>query len=125
MLVPGVRLLPPAVWSVWGHGMACRWSFGGVAAALVVAFGTSAATASENLTKHHALSLIGTPSYGPDFKHFDWVNPDAPKGGRARQWALGTFDSLNQFPVKGSPAAGLGLIYDTLMSGSPDEPSTE
>ncbi len=75
--------------------------------------------------RHHALSLVGEPKFGPDFKHFDWVDPDAPKGGTVRQWALGSFDSLNAFSVRGSPATGLGLIYDTLMTTSPDEASTE
>jgi microcin C transport system substrate-binding protein len=86
-------------------------------------FQTAGASA-DTLKKHHALSLIGEPRYGPDFAHFDWVNPDAPKGGRVRQWAMGSFDSLNPFPVKGSPAGGLRVIYDTLLSSSPDEPST-
>ena len=76
-------------------------------------------------TRHHALSLVGEPRFAPDFKHFDWVNPDAPKGGTVRQWAMGSFDSLNGFSVRGSPALGLGLIYDTLMASSPDEPSAE
>jgi microcin C transport system substrate-binding protein len=87
-------------------------------------FGGSGALATENLAQHHALSLIGKPHYGPDFGHFDWVNPSALKGGRVRQWTLGSFDSLNPFPVKGSPASGLRLIYDTLMMQSPDEPAT-
>ncbi len=73
----------------------------------------------------HALSLVGTPKYEPGFSHFNWVNPDAPKGGVIRIHSIGTFDSLNQFPVKGNSASGLGLIYDTLMAGSPDEPSAE
>lgn len=73
---------------------------------------------------HHALSLIGEPKMGADFKHFDWVNPDAPKGGIIRQYADGTFDTLNQFADKGVKAAGISLIYDSLMTGSPDEPST-
>lgn len=76
-------------------------------------------------TRHHALSLIGEPRFGPDFQHFDWVNPSAPKGGRVRQYIMGSFDSLNSFSVKGSPAAAVTLIYDSLMVGSPDEPSTE
>lgn len=76
-------------------------------------------------TRHHALSLVGEPRFGPDFQHFDWVNPDAPKGGTVRQWAMGSFDSLNPFSVQGSAALGIGLIYDTLMASSPDEPSTE
>lgn len=73
----------------------------------------------------HAMALMGEPKFGPDFRHFDWVNPDAPKGGVVRTWALGSFDSLNGFTVRGSPAIGLGLIYDTLMASSPDEPTAE
>jgi microcin C transport system substrate-binding protein len=91
---------------------------------LLVLHPVVAAASSEALTKHHALSLIGKPAYGPDFKHFDWVNPDAPKGGRVRLMAFGTFDSLNQFTIKGNAAAGVSLIYDSLMASSPDEPST-
>ena len=75
--------------------------------------------------RHHALSLVGEPRFPADFKHFDWVDPDAPKGGRIRQWTMGGFDSLNNFSVKGEDAAGLGLISDQLMTSSPDEPSTE
>jgi microcin C transport system substrate-binding protein len=72
-----------------------------------------------------ALSLIGEPKYGPDFKNFDWVNPDAPKGGTLRQWADGTFDTLNPFSDKGVKAGGLNLIYDSLFANSPDEPETQ
>ncbi|HXF53646.1 MAG TPA: extracellular solute-binding protein [Hyphomicrobiaceae bacterium] len=75
--------------------------------------------------RHHALSLVEPPRFGPDFKHFDWVNPDAPKGGMVRQWEEGSFDSLNPFSIQGESAAGIGLIYDSLMVGSPDEPSAE
>jgi microcin C transport system substrate-binding protein len=103
--------------------MARNCSFGAAFVCLLV-IGGPVASASDNLTKHHALSLIGAPKHGPDFTHFDWVNPNAPKGGRVRRWAMGTFDSLNQFPVKGSPAIGLALIYDTLMTQSPDEAGT-
>jgi microcin C transport system substrate-binding protein len=99
----------------------CRFA---TALVCLIALGGPAVSASDNLTRHHALSLIGTPKYGPDFKHFDWVNPDAPKGGRVRQWYIGSFDSLNPFPVKGNSAVGLQLIYDTLMAQSPDEAGT-
>jgi microcin C transport system substrate-binding protein len=71
-----------------------------------------------------ALSLVETPKYGPDFKNFDWVNPDAPKGGALRQWADGTFDTLNPFSDKGVKAAGVGLLFDSLFASSPDEPAT-
>jgi len=78
-----------------------------------------------DLPRYTALSLIGEPKFGPDFKHFDWVNPDAPKGGVVRFSVEGTFDSLNPFSIKGVPAGPAAMIYDTLMSGSLDEESTE
>jgi microcin C transport system substrate-binding protein len=82
------------------------------------------AVASDAPRKHHALSLVGEPRYGPDFEHFDWVNPDAPKGGRVRQMKFGTFDSLNPYSIKGSAVGEVLYIYDSLMEGTPDEPST-
>ncbi len=75
--------------------------------------------------RHHALSLVDPPAHGPDFRHFDWVNPNAPKGGRMRLRATGSFDTLNPFTIKGSPASGLLLVYDTLMASSLAEPSAE
>lgn len=71
-----------------------------------------------------ALAMHGEPKYGPDFQHFDYVNPNAPKGGSLRLSALGTFDSLNSFILRGTPAVGLGLLYDTLTVSSADEPFT-
>ena len=71
------------------------------------------------------MSLFGDLKYGPDFKRFDYVNPDAPKGGTMRLAAIGTFDTLNPFVVKGIPAAGIGQIFDTLAVASEDEPSSE
>lgn len=73
----------------------------------------------------HALAMHGEPKYPTDFKHLDYVNPDAPKGGVFRQHVVGTFDSLNPFIVKGMPAAGTALIYETLLEQSSDEPFTE
>ena len=66
--------------------------------------------------RRHGMSLFGDLKYGPDFKHFDYVNPDAPKGGTMQLSAIGTFDTLNPFVVKGVPAAGIGQIFDTLMA---------
>ncbi len=77
------------------------------------------------VTPSHALTMHGDPLYEAGFKHFSYVNPDAPKGGTARLWAQGGFDSLNPFIVKGSGAAGLGRIYDSLMVSSADEPFTQ
>ncbi|HBO5131815.1 TPA: ABC transporter substrate-binding protein, partial [Pseudomonas aeruginosa] len=74
----------------------------------------------------HALTLYDEPpKYPADFKHFDYVNPDAPKGGILRQADFGGFDSLNPFIGKGVSAPSLGLIYDTLAFQSQDEPFTE
>lgn len=70
-------------------------------------------------------SLFGNLKYPADFRHFDYVNVDAPKGGELRYAAIGTFDSLNNYIVKGEQAAGLSLIYDTLLEPSLDEPGTE
>jgi microcin C transport system substrate-binding protein len=75
----------------------------------------------------HGLSLFGELKYPQGFKHFDYVNPAAPKGGVARQIAFGTYDNFNQVVagVKGSLAAGIDLIHDTLMVSALDEVSTE
>ncbi len=75
----------------------------------------------------HALSLFGDIKYGADFKRFDYVNPDAPKGGVARMISLGTFDNFNiaVAGVKGSLAPAAALIYETLMARSHDEVATE
>ena len=73
----------------------------------------------------HGVSLFGDLKYPADFKNFDYVNPNAPKGGKLRRAALGTFDTLNPFNLKGNAAAGSGLIYETLLSSSLDEASSE
>ncbi|MBV8133325.1 MAG: ABC transporter substrate-binding protein [Alphaproteobacteria bacterium] len=82
-------------------------------------------TGNANGAATHGMSLFGDLKYGPDFKHFDYVNPDAPKGGTMRYSALGTFDTLNPFVIKGIPAAGISGIFDTLTVRSEDEPSSE
>lgn len=74
----------------------------------------------------HALTLYGeAPKYPANFRHFDYVNPDAPQGGTLRQAGFGGFDSLNPFINKGVAADDIGLIYDTLTRHSLDEPFTE
>ncbi len=74
----------------------------------------------------HAMTLYGEPpKYAADFTHFDYANPDAPKGGSLRLSGFGGFDSLNGFVARGTAADELGLIYDTLTVHSMDEPFTE
>ncbi|KZB71777.1 hypothetical protein AUQ43_10925 [Thalassospira sp. MCCC 1A01148] len=75
-------------------------------------------------TRSHGISLYGDLKYGPDFHHFDYVNPDAPTGGKLLQSSIVAFDTLNPFTLKGNAAAGIGLIYDSLMVSSADEPSS-
>ncbi len=73
----------------------------------------------------HALTLYDEkPKYPADFTHFDYANPDAPKGGTLREAGFGSFDSLNPFINKGVAADDVGLIYDTLTAQSLDEPFT-
>jgi microcin C transport system substrate-binding protein len=70
----------------------------------------------------HAVTWFGDPpQYGPDFAHWDYVNPDAPKGGEIVLSAFGSFDSFNDYIIAGDPAAGLGLLYDSLVSHNAEE----
>ena len=90
-----------------------------------VLFGAIAAPAAA--APRHGLSTFGELKYKPDFKHFDYVNPDAPKGGRISligPVAIRGFDSFNAFILKGDAAQGLSLIYDSLMERATDEPDS-
>ena len=83
-------------------------------------------TCAAQAAPQHAITLYNeAPKYPTDFKHFDYVNPDAPKGGILRSAGFGGFDSLNPFISKGVPADDIGLIYDTLARQGLDEPFTE
>jgi ABC-type oligopeptide transport system, periplasmic component len=77
----------------------------------------------------HAIAMHGDIKYPPDFKHFNGINPNSPKGGTLKLGAVGTFDSTNPFLVKGTPPVGLSLfsetfVFEGLMMRSPDEPFT-
>jgi microcin C transport system substrate-binding protein len=70
----------------------------------------------------HAVTWFGDPpQYGPDFEHWDYVDPDAPKGGEIVLSAFGSFDSFNDYIIAGDPATGLGLLYDSLVSHNAEE----
>lgn len=73
----------------------------------------------------HGAALIGEPAYPTDFQHFDYVNPDAPKGGLLRLSTTGSFDSFNPVVSRGELAAGTTLVFETLMERAQDEVSAE
>ena len=103
------------------QGSACA----ALAPALGMAVGVSAAgpaqaqAATGEPVWRHALSLFGDIKYPEGFKRFDYVNPDAPKGGIARQILIGTFDNFNiaVAGVKGSLASAVGLVYAAARTG--------
>ena len=84
---------------------------------LFITFFTSASFAE----KTHGIAMHGKPKYEESFTHLDYVNPNASKGGVVRFGSYGSFDNLNRVAFKGSKAAGLGYVNDTLMRRVWDE----
>ena len=74
--------------------------------------------------KTHGIAMHGDPKYGLNFTHLEYVNPNAPKGGAVKFGSYGSFDNLNRVAFKGSKAAGLGYVNDTLMRRVWDEAFT-
>lgn len=72
----------------------------------------------------YGLTLFGKLKYPENFTHFDYTNPDAPKGGEVRLFDIGTFDNLNPFTVKGNKAPASTMIFESLMVPSYDEPES-
>lgn len=72
----------------------------------------------------YGLAMVGEAKYGPESTHLDYANPDAPKGGTLKQSAIGSFDTLNPYSIKGRAAVGLDLVTDRLMARVWDEPFT-
>ena len=101
--------------------MKTRRGIAGLSVFLALAVAAIAAAAEPR----HGLSLFGDLKYPPNFSHFDYANPDAPKGGTVKYASIGTFDTLNPFQLKGNRADGLGLTFETLMTSADDEPASE
>lgn len=76
---------------------------------------------SDGVIISHAISLRSEPKYPADFEHFDYVNPDAPKGGTLVMAATGTFDSFHRYAQRGDTAPSSEAFYDSLMTASADE----
>ena len=83
------------------------------------------ATDAGEIARLHGLGIHADVKYDADFEHFDYVDPDAPKGGELRLAAIGSFDNLNPFILKGVAARGTTLIYSRLCTKSLDEPLSE
>ena len=70
----------------------------------------------------HGIAIFGDLKYPADFTHFDYVNPDAPKGGVVKLSSFGSYDSFNPFIIKGTPAAGTPSLHCSLLAPAGDEP---
>ncbi len=92
--------------------------------AIAVAFFGMPQAAASDVTRSYAITMHGDPKYDADFTHFDYVNPDAPKGGTLRMVGYETFDTLNPYITRGVAALGLGMMYESLLEKSQDEPFT-
>ena len=96
------------------------------ALALALILSPAAYAQSDKVTVSHAFAMHGDVKYSADFKHFDYADPNAVKGGEVKFEAPGqTFDTLNPFTLRGVAAVGSLAIYDQLMTASADEPFTE
>ncbi|MEQ8355744.1 MAG: extracellular solute-binding protein [Kiloniellaceae bacterium] len=78
----------------------------------------------QKIYKAHAIAMHGEPKYPADFTHFDFANPNAPKGGTLRLSGSGTFDTFNPYNAKGSAAAGASIATETLLARGDDEAFT-
>ena len=103
------------------NGDLVRWGAAGLALLALGALATVARAESHNVIVSHGISTFGALKYPADFKHLDYVNPDAPKGGEMAQWAFGTFDSLNRLSVKGNSAGSGATPFETILVGTADE----
>ena len=101
------------------HGTGARCLRRSVAAAMLAATLAPLVAEAEPQT---AIAMHGAPQLPGDFAHFSHVNPQAPRGGALRRAAIGSFDTLNPYVIKGRPAAGLGLLFEPLMRRNLDEP---
>lgn len=91
---------------------------------IVLCAAATVRAADEAPPRVHGIAMYGEPRYGADFRHFDYVNPNAPKGGVVKLASIGGFDSFNAFIIRGDAAPGIGSIYDTLTDASADEAFT-
>jgi microcin C transport system substrate-binding protein len=124
-----VKLPPPTGFEL-SRREALALGTGAVATVMVPSAAMVPAARAQDAAERHGMSAFGDLKYPPDFKHFDYVNPDAPKGGVFSQLGPNqlynqnflTFNSLNSYIFKGDAAQGMELTFATLMAAAADEP---
>lgn len=85
-------------------------------------FGTLSQTSLAEVVHQSSLfSRLGDAKYGPDFRHYDYVNPDAPKGGEITLATVGTYDNFNRYASRGHPGVNTDTLYDALFTSSDDD----
>jgi microcin C transport system substrate-binding protein len=93
--------------------------------AIALSLAAPSSTQAQEAAPAHGMAMHGDLKYGPGFEHFDYVNPNAPKGGTVTFSVIGTFDSFNPYIIKGNAAAGIATLYESLTTQSLDEPFSE
>ncbi len=92
---------------------------------IIIIYFASTANGIGKINNSHAIAMHGSPKYDQSFIHVEYVNPNSLKKGNIVRSAFGSYDSLNPFILKGTSAAGIGSIFETLTTGSSDEAFTE
>lgn len=96
--------------------------FGMMCGAVILALAAAAVAArAETTITAHGISTFGELKYPADFKHLDYVNPAAPKGGEISEWTSGGFDSMNPYSIKGRSAALSSASFESILEGTDDE----
>lgn len=112
--------IPSTIGTLWQEsGRGVFRAGAGLAMAMTLA---APGWAEEKIIRAHGISIFGDLKYPADFTHFDYVNPQAPKGGSFSTWGFGTFDSLTPYILKGNAASLSSSFYDSLMTTPLDEP---
>ncbi|WP_130830817.1 extracellular solute-binding protein [[Erwinia] mediterraneensis] len=91
---------------------------------VLLLWGGLASLSAANIHQSNSFSRLGAPRYAPDFTHYDYANPAAPKGGKMTLAVIGTYDNFNRFASRGNPGAGTDALYDSLFTTSDDEPAS-
>ncbi|MGO4915246.1 extracellular solute-binding protein [Pseudogemmobacter sp. W21_MBD1_M6] len=98
-----------------------RWMISVPLFLIALALTALGAAAQETVIKAHGISTFGALKYPADFKHLDYVNPDAPKGGEISIWAFGGFDSMHPYSIKGRSGALSSVFFETMLEAPADE----